>query len=375
MSLLTLRQHLSALPYVLRMGAAILLFSTGIGLFISLLWDQRLWGSIVYSICIGLSCWSLIDGSRLLSARLMHRLFPQREEPRHGWPGWPVMLLCLLVAVPLAYSLGSALADRLLGLRTQSLWDTRWREVAGVLLVSLLASVLATGFFYARGRLAAARTEAEQARRLAAETQLRLLESQLEPHMLFNTLANLRVLIALDAPRAQAMLDRLIAFLRATLNASRSGDEHSLREEFARLADYLALMQERMGARLTPELQLPEELAALPLPPLLLQPLVENAIKHGLEPHVDGGTLSIGAARDGRLLRLTVRDTGVGPGRAAIQDGTGFGLAQVRARLATRYGAEAGLSLQAAEGGGTRVELWLPLPDISRPNDTASSQT
>ncbi|HEX2011262.1 MAG TPA: histidine kinase [Roseateles sp.] len=357
-----LRRRLAALPYVLRMALAVLLFSAGLGLFIHALSRQSLHGSVVYSLIIGLFCWSFIDGSRVLSARLMRRLFPQRQEYRHGWPGWPVMLVCLLVAVPLAYGLGSALADQLLGLRSQMLWDSHWREVSGALLLSLLASLLATGFFYTRGRLTAAQTETEQARRLAAETQLRLLESQLEPHMLFNTLANLRVLIALDPPRAQAMLDRLIAFLRATLNASRSGETHALSEEFARLADYLALMQVRMGERLRPELRLPTELAALPVPPLLLQPLVENAIKHGLEPHVDGGALIVEARRDAGLLRLTVRDTGAGPGLGS-HAGTGFGLAQVRARLATQYGAAAGLRLDAAAEGGTLVSLWLPLSE------------
>jgi signal transduction histidine kinase len=358
--LAALSQRLVALPYVLRMAGATLLFSCGVGLLIHGLSGQGLFSSIVYSICIGLFCWSLIDGSRLASAALLRRLFPQREEARHGWPGWPLMSVCLAVAVPLAYGLGSALADRLLGLRSQSLWDSHWRQVIGVLLVSLAASVLATAFFYARGRLAAARGEAEQAQRLAAEMQLRLLQSQLEPHMLYNTLATLRVLIGLDPPRAQAMLDRLIAFLRATLNASRSA-AHPLAEEFARLQDYLALMQLRMGARLRTTLSLPPALAALPVPPLLLQPLVENAIKHGLEPHVDGGELVVTAAREGDLLLLSVRDSGVGLGFAAAQGGSGFGLQQVRERLQTRYGTAAGLSLEAADGGGTRVRLWLPL--------------
>ena len=109
--------------------------------------------------------------------------------------------------------------------------------------------------------------------------------------MLFNTLAHLRVLIKLR-PDDQAMLDELIAYLRATLQSSRS-TSHSLAEEFARLRDYLGLMKRRMGERLRVELDLPEDLAALPVPPLLLQPLVENAIKHGLEPHVEGGLLRV----------------------------------------------------------------------------------
>src|SRR5690606_23871824 len=140
-------------------------------------------------------------------------------------------------------------------------------------------------FFISRGREERRREQLAVAQRDAAEAKLKLLESQLEPHMLFNTLANLRVLIGLDPARAQAMLDQLIAFLRATLSASRA-PMHPLSAEFARVADYLELMKIRMGERLVVELTLPDTLVGHPVPPLILQPLVENAIKHGLEPHV-----------------------------------------------------------------------------------------
>ena len=180
--------------------------------------------------------------------------------------------------------------------------------------------------------------------------------------MLFNTLANLRALIGADPPRATAMLDRLILFLRATLDASRAS-KHSLADEFARLADYLALMQVRMGARLQTRLALPEALAARPVPTLLLQPLVENAIKHGLEPHVQGGRVDVSAASEGGQLVLRVRDTGAGLTRAAPQAGSGFGQVQVRERLATLYGPAASLELAPAPDAedGTLATLRLPL--------------
>jgi LytS/YehU family sensor histidine kinase len=181
--------------------------------------------------------------------------------------------------------------------------------------------------------------------------------------MLFNTLANLRVLIATDPPRAQAMLDQLIAFLRATLNASRGG-RHTLAAEFERLADYLALMAVRMGARLSTRLELPEALREAPVPPLLLQPLVENGIHHGLEPRVEGGAIEVSAHADGAALALDVRDTGVGlPAGGAARPG-GFGLAQVRQRLATLYGEAASVQIESATDGrgGTLVTLRLPLP-------------
>ena len=200
------------------------------------------------------------------------------------------------------------------------------------------------------------------AQRQAAEHQLKLLESQIEPHMLFNTLANLRVLIGTDPPRAQAMLDQLIAFLRATLGGSRVSS-HPLGTEFARLADYLALMQIRMGERLQTRFDLPDELATLPVPPLLLQPLVENSIKHGLEPKVSGGRIDVSARRERAQLVLEVRDTGAGLS-STRGDGTQFGLVQVRERLATLYGTKASFELANAGGaeGGTLATLRLPLP-------------
>jgi LytS/YehU family sensor histidine kinase len=178
--------------------------------------------------------------------------------------------------------------------------------------------------------------------------------------MLFNTLANLRVLIAHDPLRAQGMLDHLIAFLRATLAASRAGS-HTLSAEFARLSDYLALMQIRMGPRLKIRLDLPEPLSALQVPPLLLQPLVENAIRHGLEPKVSGGRVVVTAVRHASHLVLTVHDTGVGLD-APARHGAHFGLQQVRERLSTLYGEAGTLDLRPAqtEEGGTLAVVTLP---------------
>jgi LytS/YehU family sensor histidine kinase len=162
------------------------------------------------------------------------------------------------------------------------------------------------------------------------------------------------------------MLDRLIAYLRATLGGSRVST-HSLRAEFARLADYLELMQVRMGERLAVRLDLPEALAEHEVPALLLQPLVENAIKHGLEPEVRGGLIQISAHRDGAWLLLGVRDTGSGPG-AASSGGTGFGLEQVRQRLAALYGADAALTLGFAPDaqGGTLASIRIPYTQTAK---------
>jgi LytS/YehU family sensor histidine kinase len=267
----------------------------------------------------------------------------------------------LVIGTVLGYQAGHTIGNLVTGQDAPGLLFEGPVRAVTLVAFSLVPGVLATYFFYTRSRLATIQAQAQEAQRHAAQAQLRLLESQLEPHMLFNTLANLRVLIALDPPRAQAMLDQLIAFLRATLNASRAG-QHALSAEFSRIADYLALMKVRMGERLQTDLVLPDELASLPVPPLLLQPLVENSIRHGLEPKVEGGRVVLEASREGDVLVLRVRDTGVGLADPST-DGTHFGLQQVRERLATLYGDRASLHLAAAGDGrdGTVATIRLPI--------------
>ena len=319
--------------------------------------------TLAHSVCIAIASWFTIDLGRMAAALWIHRREPRSaDDPISRWPGWPWMLPIILVGTVIGFSVGGAVGDWLSGTYTPGFLRAGWSEGLALLFMSLVPGVVITYWFYSRETIAAKEAAIQTAQRQAAEHQLKLLESQLEPHMLFNTLANLRVLIGADPPRAQAMLDQLIAFLRATLGASRV-PSHPLGTEFARLADYLALMQIRMGDRLQTRLDLPDQLAELPVPPLLLQPLVENSIKHGLEPQVAGGRIDVSARRDGAQLVLQVRDTGAGLS-GAHSDGTRFGLLQVRERLASLYGAKASFELANAEGaeGGTCATLRLPLP-------------
>ncbi len=312
---------------------------------------------LIYSVAIGTMCWFFIDGGRMVLAWWLYRHRPDAWQHRARWPGPVWMVACILVGTVLGYAAGAAIGDALTGQHIPSLIHNRT-----AVLISLIAAVVATGYFYANERMQEERAAAEAAQRLAAQSQLKLIESQLEPHMLFNTLANLRVLIGVDPRRAQAMLDHLVAYLRATLAASRAGS-HPLAAEFDRLADYLALMAVRMGARLSVRLDLPAPLRALPVPPLLLQPLVENAIRHGIEPRVEGGRIEVGARLDDGVLVLTVRDTGVGLPPSPAPQRDGYGLTHVRERLGVLYGARATFALSPAADaeGGTLAELRLPL--------------
>lgn len=345
-----LRQEL---PGILRRGGAVAVVTSGIALMLWLRMPGRGFVvQLVYSEAIALSSWLLIDVGRFfLGAWRGPYKFP------HGWKKVPFVLFGIVGG----YLAGTSIGDAYSGKSTWALLSHAPEAFLSITLGSLMVGIAFSYVFYSLGALAHHRADAEAARRQAAENQLKLLESQLEPHMLFNTLANLRALIAVDPPRAQAMLDRMIAFLRATLNASRT-DMHPLRLEFARLADYLELMGIRMGERLATRLDLPEALAGHPVPPLLLQPLVENAIKHGLEPSVAGGRIEVGARLDGDRLVLTVRDTGVGLPSALPEASTGFGLDQVRKRLATVYDDRASLVIGPAVGdeGGTLAVVSLP---------------
>ena len=359
-----LQRTLLWLWHELRVGVPIGLIATT---FISVMFDDPFVRTLIYSLCIGLSIQLLIEAGRYGLAAWLLRRGSDSPSLREHWPGWKWMLPWCIGAALVGYFGGSLLADWLTGAqRTHSPFGSNLRALSLILMFSLGFTLAAVWFFYSRGRMLTLQAMTEAAQRSAAESQLKLLQSQLEPHMLFNTLANLRVLIGTDPARAQAMLDRLIAFLRATLAASRSGS-HALADEFDRVGDYLALMAVRMGPRLRVQVNLPDDLRALPVPPLLLQPLVENSIRHALEPQVHGGRIDLSAARDGDQLVLRVRDTGVGLAHVPPSSGSKFGLRQVRERLATLYGARASLSLEDAPDaeGGTLATVRLPLGQSS----------
>ena len=310
--------------------------------------------NLVFSACIGTLATTFIDGGRLI-------LWGEAKPPK-----WKFILL-ILVSLPAAQFIGKLLAAAMLGIPREALSAMRAGNATAMLIGGAVCSMFIIWFFWSREHIEYLRAEAEAEKARAAsiekqalQAQLQTLQAQIEPHMLFNTLANLQGLIAVDPSRAQHMLDQLIQYLRATLSASRSGMT-TLAQEFKLLDAYLGLMQVRMGPRLSFTLDLPDDLRAVTLPPLLLQPLVENAIKHGLEPKVEGGEISVRAERDGSHLKLTVCDTGLGLDGAPESDGTGMGVSNVRERLHALYDGCAAVSLTPNTPTGVIAQLTIPL--------------
>lgn len=212
-------------------------------------------------------------------------------------------------------------------------------------------------------RALAAEAAGEKLARKTAEADLRLLQAQIEPHFLYNTLANLRYLIQKNSPDALRMTDVLIEYLRTSVP-----DIRALRVPLGRETDharhYLEIMQMRMGARLAFTIDVPDTLRAIEVPPLLLLTLVENAVKHGIAPQIEGGEVVLRAREDGAAIEVEVVDTGVGVSTAADKPAdapsTGVGLENLRGRLQLAYGKEVALELRPNTPRGTLVHLRLP---------------
>jgi len=295
--------------------------------------------------------------SMLAIRRGIEKLLPEATIDAVSQAGnWRAALIVTVIAV-FGTALGSALslsADS--WLRGWNGWDAFLTHSAAqtVFLAFVIVIALANWFWW---RL---RVKQDTLLHQTMEAQLRLLQAQIEPHFLFNTLANVQSLMDRDTPRAKQMLETFTDYLRASLGQLRSTDS-TLATELAMIGSYLELLQIRMEERLRFEIDASDEALAATLPTLMLQPLVENAIVHGLEPKIEGGRVSIRArVVDGRL-DIRVEDDGMGldtPRRPRRQD-TGMALSNIRERLRTRYGDKAALTL-TPQPVGMQASLSLP---------------
>ncbi len=305
---------------------------------------------LLFSECVGLTMVAIVVFLRRTQQFA-------RFSPTGRW------LLIALVALPGGYFIGHQIAFILLG---ESMQMVGHRAISFIPIVfTLLVGGFGLHYYATREQLAAEAAQRAEAQRLAVESQLRLLRTQLEPHMLFNTLANVRSLVREDVDRAETMIDQLIVYLRSALVASQT-EAVALSREFAQLRAYLDIMALRMGPRLSYRLSLPPALEDTLVPPMLLQPLVENAIKHGLEPKVGAGRIDVEATLHDAFIELRVSDSGLGLPAGGELDAQGtpastrYGLQHVRDRLRAAYGDAASLRLERRTPAGVSAVIHLP---------------
>jgi hypothetical protein len=346
----------SVIDFLRRRLPMTLAVNTIIALLIALLlhsWDEVI-PNLVIAYCIGLTILALVASVR---CTVMQR-FRGRVQMRY------MIYFALIVAGAIGGESLSRLFLRGSGSSiTTSLHEGYIWIVAVVF--SLVAGSIALFINFSWVKLAQSRRDVERAERAAIEAQLRALQAQIEPHFLFNTLANLDALIAVDATQARALLANLIRYLRAALTHARS-EAATLQTEVELLKAYLAIMGLRLPNRLTTEFDCDPECLRLRFPAMLLQPLVENAITHGIEPACEGGTIRVSVRCAGNMLMLSVDDTGIGLGNAHTA-GTGAGIQNIRARLKSLFGEAARLTLESRTPSGTHAGIEVPLDLLSRP--------
>jgi sensor histidine kinase YesM len=245
------------------------------------------------------------------------------------------------------------------------------KDLLQTLILAITFGGAASYFFYSRARLKASQEEAQQEKikrlsseKEALEANLRLLQAQVEPHFLFNTLSNILSLIDTNPANGKSMLVDLIHYLRTSLSRT-FPDLITLDREIDMIRAYLNIQKIRMGERLHFQIELPEAIREHPFPPMLLQPLVENAVKHGLEPKMEGGEIMIQAAEVDNRIRIEVRDTGLG---LSSFQGTGVGIGNVKERIQLLYGGKGRLQLEENKPNGVRAIVEVPKDDVQSDN-------
>ncbi|MFM7293460.1 MAG: histidine kinase [Burkholderiales bacterium] len=249
--------------------------------------------------------------------------------------------------------------------------------------IPLFIMLLIAKFYIGRSRralevanLKTKEAESANVNRQIVEAKLMALQAQVEPHFLYNTLANVQALTEVDPQKANEMTGHLIQYLRASLPKMRENIS-TVGQEIELVRAYLNILKMRMGARLEFGIDVPEDLLVLPFPPLMLPSLVENAIKHGLEPQREGGRVDVLAERvgtgDDAMIRLIVKDTGRGFSDAPVQAGSGVGLANVRERLVALFSGRAHLTLEANTPKGCIATIEAPAKGAAPFSATATA--
>jgi sensor histidine kinase YesM len=322
------------------------IFDTIIAIFLSAIqFGEGFISNFILSQCIGLSICSCV----LIAL--------------HGFQKAKPIFQAIMVAAALLIGtlIGSFIGILVSGLSSAYVFERH--DLIQMLFIGVMFGSIITYIFSSRAQIAdsEARIQEEKIKRLtsetkAAEANLKLLQAQIEPHFLFNTLSNVLSLLDTDTEKGKSMLMDFVHYLRTSLSKIR-GNKTTLGQEMEMIQAYLNIFKVRMGNRLHFKIDLPEKLKANSFPPMLIQPLVENAIKHGLEPKVDGGDILIrGIEKDG-VLRLEVIDTGGGFIR---EQESGMGLSNIRERLFSLYGNSGRLILEENSPQGLKAAIEVP---------------
>jgi LytS/YehU family sensor histidine kinase len=226
------------------------------------------------------------------------------------------------------------------------------------ILYALLFGSILSYIFISQQRMSDEKIRRLEVERNAIMKEIKLLQSQMEPHFLFNTLSNILGLIDTEPGKAKRMLESFTSFLRSSLVMARN-ETISLSQEMDVIKNYLDIFSVRMGARLRYAIDIPTSLSGFQIPPLLVQPLVENAIKHGLEPSVTGGDLLIQGSRETDKVRIVVADSGIGINET--NPGNCIGLDNIRRRLSLLYGERGRLFFEDNSPSGVKVVIEIPL--------------
>jgi sensor histidine kinase YesM len=298
--------------------------------------------NLVFSQCIGMSIYAAN-----LAAIPLYRTVTRASY----------QLMIIVAAVVLG-----ALVGTVLGAAANGFGPTFFlREYAGffiqIVLIGLLFGAIVSYVFISLARISEEKMKRLGLEKNAALTELKLLQSQMEPHFLFNTLSTVMSLMDSDPEKARRMLESFTAFLRSSLLIARS-TTITLAQEMDVVKSYLAVIQVRMGSRLAFRIDLPESLRECTIAPLLIQPLVENTVKHGLEPSIGGGEVSLCAVRDNDVVRIVVADSGRGINE--MGPGNGIGISNIRDRLELMYGGRGRLVLEENSPSGVKATIEIP---------------
>jgi signal transduction histidine kinase len=300
---------------------------------------------------------SVIAALAVLLAFTLASNIPSKRLPRHA-----IRFIAIAVAAPVAMAGGYLLTlpDLAPG---KDYWPALigWSMMSGV---AVTMGLIATLIYIYLERDREARDaklqfdlQASKLQQAATAAQLAALQAQIEPHFLFNTLANVQQLVESNSPRAAPLLTHLIDYLKSTLARSREGAA-TLESELAMVHSYLHIMAMRMPDRLRFSVAAPGDLASVRLPALSILTLVENAVRHGIDPEEEGGEIAVRVQRQADALVIEVADTGAGL-RGNLQDGVG--LSNLRSRLAMEFGDAASVACAANAPRGCVATLRIPL--------------